>query len=162
MRAYLRSGWQSRSPRERRILLVLAGVMAAACYAWFVYSAGRDRMHLRESVMQLRAQSVLLDAQATELGRLRAAPPATASPMDLRALVQVRIDNAGLASRLTRIDAPEPNRVIVTFGTLPFADWLAWITSLQAQQVRLERCRIEALSTSGLVSVTATLVRAGS
>lgn len=162
MRTYLRTGWQLRSPRERSSLLVLAAVLVIAGYAWLVVAAGRERGRLRESVMQLRTHSVHLDAQALELGRLRAAPPVAASPMDLRALIQARIDAAGFASRLTRIDAPESNRVIVTFGTLPFADWLAWIAVLQAQQVRLEACRIEALSGSGLVSVTATLVRAGS
>ena len=61
---------------------------------------------------------------------------------------------------LVRIDAPDANQVKVDFGALPFADWLAWVASLQAQQVRLDTCRIEALSTPGLVSVTATLVRA--
>ena len=114
MRTYLRTGWQLRSPRERSSLLVLAAVLVIAGYAWLVVAAGRERGRLRESVMQLRTHSVHLDAQALELGRLRAAPPVAASPMDLRALIQARIDAAGFASRLTRIDAPESNRVIVT------------------------------------------------
>jgi general secretion pathway protein M len=46
------------------------------------------------------------------------------------------------------------------FGAVAFADWLDWIAGLESQQVRLEAGRIEALSTPGLVSVTATLVRA--
>jgi type II secretory pathway component PulM len=50
----------------------------------------------------------------------------------------------------------------VVFGSAPFADWLAWITSLQTQQIRLDSSRIEALSTPGLVGVTATFVRAKS
>ena len=47
----------------------------------------------------------------------------------------------------------------MVFGAVAFADWLNWVASLTSQQVRLDACRIEALSTPGLVSVTATLVR---
>jgi general secretion pathway protein M len=51
--------------------------------------------------------------------------------------------------------------VVVVFGAVPFADWLNLVVGLKSQQVRLDTCRIEALATSpGLVSVTATLVRA--
>ncbi len=74
--------------------------------------------------------------------------------------MQARIDAAGLAPALVSIEAPDANQVKVVFGALPFADWLAWVASLQAQQVRLDASRIEAMSTPGLVSVTATLVRA--
>jgi type II secretory pathway component PulM len=42
-----------------------------------------------------------------------------------------------------------------------FADWLAWLATLQSQQVRVEAARVEALATPGMVSVTATLTRGG-
>jgi general secretion pathway protein M len=41
-----------------------------------------------------------------------------------------------------------------------FVDWLAWIAALQAQQVRLEAARVEALAAPGMVSASATLTRA--
>jgi general secretion pathway protein M len=160
MRAQLRKVWESRAPRERAIIAALAVMLGAALYVWLVQSAGRARVQLHTSVTTLRAQAARLDQQALEYGRLRAAPAATASPTDLRTLVQVRVGDAGLSSALVRIDAPDANQVKVVFGALPFADWLAWVASLQAQQVRLDACRIEALSTPGLVTVTATLVRA--
>lgn len=160
MRALLRKAWESRSPRERAIVAALAVMLGAVLYVWLVQSAGRDRVQLRASVTTLRAQAARLDQQALEYGRLRAAPAAAASTTDLRTLVQARIDAAGLAPALVRIEAPDANQVKVVFGALPFADWLAWVASLQAQQVRLDASRIEAMSTPGLVSVTATLVRA--
>ena len=55
---------------------------------------------------------------------------------------------------------PDADHVQVAFGAVAFADWLGWIAALQAQQVRLEAARIEALSAPGMVSVTATLTRA--
>lgn len=162
MRAQLRQAWESRAPRERAIIAALAIMLGAALYIWLVQSAGRARVQLHTSVTALRAQAARLDQQALEVGRLRAAPAVTASPTDLRTLVQARVGDAGLSRALVSIDAPDANQVKVVFGALPFADWLAWVASLQAQQVRLDACRIEALSTPGLVSVTGTFTRAKS
>mgnify|MGYP003704723109 CR=1 FL=1 len=50
----------------------------------------------------------------------------------------------------------------VVFGSVAFADWLTWVGGLQSQQIRLESSRIEALSTPGLVGITASFARAGS
>jgi len=133
--------------------------MGIALYAWLVQAAGQARAKLNTSVTLLRAQAVLLDQQAIEHARLRAAPAATASATDLRTLVQSRIDAAGLSRALVRMDAPDADQVVVVFGAVAFADWLDWIAGLQSQQVRLDACRIEALATPGLVSVTGTLAR---
>ena len=160
MRAQLRKAWESRSPLERAIIAALAVLLGVALYVWLVQSAVQARSQLRASVTTLRAQAAHLEQQALEVVRLRAAPAATASPTDLRTLVQAQAGAAGLSRALVRIDAPDANQVKVDFGALPFADWLAWVASLQAQQVRLDTCRIEALSTPGLVSVTASLARA--
>ena len=160
MRARLRKAWESRAPRERVVIATLAVVLAAALYFLLVQSAERARTQLRTSVATLRAQAARLEQQAAELERLRAAPALSASQTDLRTLVQAQAGAAGLARALVRIEAPDADQVVVVFGAVAFADWLNWIDALKAQHVRLDACRIEALSTPGLVSVTATLVRA--
>jgi general secretion pathway protein M len=160
MRAQLRKFWESRAPRERVVVAVLAAILGAALYLGLVQSADRARAQLRTAVTMFRAQAARLEQQAAELERLRATPPATASQTDLRTLVQAQADTAGLARALVRIDATDANQVQVVFGAVPFADWLNWVAGLQSQQVRLDACRIEALSTPGLVSVTATFIRA--
>ena len=160
MRARLRRLWESRTPLERAIVAALAVVLGAALYAGFVHSATRARVQLRASVMSLRSQAARVEQQAAELGRLRTAPVVSASQTDLRTLVQAQARDAGLSRALVRIDAPDADQVVVVFGAVAFADWLNWIAGLKAQQVRLDTCRIEALSTPGLVGVTATLVRA--
>jgi type II secretory pathway component PulM len=76
-------------------------------------------------------------------------------------LVQTQAEAAGLSRTLVKIDAPDANQVVVVFGAVSFTDWLNWVTSLKSQQVRLDTCRVEALSTPGMVSVTASLLRAG-
>jgi len=162
MKARLRKLWESRSPRDRVIIAVLAALVAAALYLALVQSAYRGRAKLGSSVTALRTQARLLDADANELARARAVPPAPAPQADLRTQVQAQADAAGLASALVRIDALNADQVKVAFGSVPFADWLSWIATLQAQHIRLEAGRIEALSTPGLVSVTATFARAKS
>jgi general secretion pathway protein M len=159
MRARLRKLWESRSPRDRTIIAVAAVVLAVVSYAALVLSAERARTQLRASVTNLRSQAARVDQQASELGRLRSAPAISASQTDLRTLVQTQAGDAGLSRSLVRIDAPDADQVVVVFGAVAFADWLNWINALKAQQVRLDTCRIEALSTPGLVGITATLVR---
>ncbi|MDI1254356.1 type II secretion system protein GspM [Thermomonas sp.] len=161
MRAQLRKAWESRSPRDRLIIAALAVVLGIVGYVALVLSAQRARVPLRASVMRLQVEANRLDQQALEYAHLRAAPPATASATDLRTLVQARIEDAGLAPALVRIDAPDPDQVVVVFGAVAFADWLKLVVGLKSQQVRMDSCRIEALATSpGQVSVTATMVRA--
>ena len=162
MKARLRKVWESRSPRDRVIIAVLAAVVGIALYLSLVQSAYRARAQLGSSVSALRAQALRLDADANELARARAAPAAPTPESDLRTQVQAQADAAGLARALLRIDARDANQVQVVFGSVAFADWLAWIATLQAQHIRLDTSRIEALTTPGLVSVTATLTRARS
>jgi general secretion pathway protein M len=160
MKAALRRAWESRAPRERMVIAALAVVLGAASYLLVLHSADRGRGQLRTSVAALRTQSVLLDQRAVEHERLRATPAPAASATDLRTLVQARTDAARLSGALTRLDAPDADHVRITFGAVSFADWLGWVAALQAQQVRLEAARVEALSTPGMVSATATLTRA--
>jgi general secretion pathway protein M len=160
MKARLLKIWESRSPRDRVVIAILAAVVAALLYLWLAQSAYRSRTQLGASLTVLRAQANRLDLDATELARVRALPAPPAAQTDLRTLVQARVDAAGLARALVRIDAPDANQVRVVFGAVAFADWLAWVASLQAEHVRLDTGRIEALSTSGMVGVMATFTRA--
>jgi type II secretory pathway component PulM len=160
MKAHLRRLWESRAPRERTVIAIVAAALAVALYLVLVQSANRARVQLKTNVTMLRTQATRLEQQAIEVERLRAAPPVTASQADLRALVQSQSGAAGLSRALQRIDTPDANQAQVVFGSVAFADWLALAASLQTQQVRLDTCRIEAMSTPGLVSVTATFVRA--
>lgn len=159
MKAGLRKTWEARAPQERKLIIALALLLAAVLYGGLLFSAGRARAPLRVSVSTLQAQAARLNQQAFEYQQLASVPPASASATDLRPLVQARIDATGLSSALTRIDAPDADQVVLVFGAVAFADWLKLLDSLQSQQIRLDTCRIEALSTPGMVSVTATLVR---
>ncbi len=159
MKARLRKLWESRSPRDRLIITALAAIVCILLYLSLVQSAYRARKQLGSSVSVLRAQALRLDADANELARARAAPALPAQQTDLRTQVQAQAGAAGLAHALLRIDAQNADQVQVVFGSVAFADWLAWVATLQTQRIRLDTGRIEALSTPGLVSITATLTR---
>jgi type II secretory pathway component PulM len=152
----------SRSPNERIFAMVLAVLIAAILYCWLLQASDRARSRLSASVTALRAQAARLEQQAVEYERLRGRPPLTASSTDLRSLVQAQAGAGGLSRSLQRVDAPDPGQVQIVLGAVAFADFLPWVSTLAAQQVRLSACRIEALSRPGMVSVTATFVRAKS
>jgi len=159
MKTQLLRLWESRSPGERIIAAVVAVIVGAVLYLWLVQSADRARAQLRASVTKLRADAVRIEQQAAEFERLRATRPAPASHTDLRTLVQAQAGAAGLDRALVRIDARDSDQVQISFGAVAFSEWLSWVSSLQSQRIRLDACRIEGLSTPGMVSVTATLVR---
>jgi general secretion pathway protein M len=161
MKAALHRLWMSRSPRERLVIAVLAALLAVAAYPWLLVAADRARGQLGERVAVLRTQSALLEQRAAEYQRLRAAPAPVASPTDLRTLVRTQVEAARLSGAVTLLEAPDAQHVRIAFGAVPFAGWLGWVAALQAQHVHLEAARIEALAAPGLVSVSATFVRAG-
>jgi len=157
MKARLRQLWAARAPRERIVIAALAAIVGGALYLSLLHSADRNRTQLIASVATTRAKAALFEQHAAEFERLRAAPVPAASNTDLRTVVQSRADAARLV--LTRVDGRDAGQVQVTLGAVAFADWLAWTAALQAQQVRLESARIEALAAPGLVSVSATFAR---
>ena len=160
LKAQVRKLWESRSPRDRIIILILAAVVSALLYVALVQSASRARAQLSSSVFALRAQAMHLDHDANELAKLRATPVPPAAQTDLHTHLQTEVTAAGLANALLRIEVVDADQARVVFGSIPFADWLTWVASLQKQHIRLDTGRIEALSTPGLVGVTATFFRA--
>jgi type II secretory pathway component PulM len=142
------------------IITILAVMLAAALYLWLVDSGGRAHTRLHESVTTLVAQAAGLEQQAAELERLRATPAPPASQTDMRTLVEAQAEAAGLSGAMVRVDAPDANQVVVVFGPVEFSAWMNWIADLKLQHVRISACRIEALPAAGMVTVTATLLRA--
>ena len=151
--------WSSRSTAERTMAAGLAIVIGTLLCLWFVHVAGQQRDRLKLSVSALKSQSAAMEQQASEFSRLQSAPAGKVSPAikDLRGAMQSMIDSAGLSSALIKMDAPDAGTVQISFSALSFADWLAFARNLQAHQIRIETCRIEALTTAGRVSITATV-----
>lgn len=153
--------WMARSAQERRVLAAVALGIGVALYGWWLQAATHARRQLIPAVTQLQAQATRQGAQADEIMRLRALPPAPASATDLRPLVQRQVDASGLARALVSVELVDARHVKLVFGSVAFADWLAWADGMQAQHLRFTAVRIEAQPIRGQVSVTATLERPG-
>jgi general secretion pathway protein M len=151
--------WESRAPRERRVLAVLLGLVGAVLYLWLLGSAQHARTRLHASVDQLRIDAVHVDQGADEIERLRAQRPPTLPQGDLRTLVQTQLGTSGLAGSLVSIQAVDPGKLKLVLGTVAFADWLACVDQLRLQQVELAESQMVAQSAPGMVNVTATFVR---
>lgn len=160
MKTRIGNFWRERSQGEKQILGALTVVLLLAAYAWLVIAANRARADLSTSLQQLRSQAARLERDAAELVSLRQRPIANAGPSDLRTLAQSQAGAAGLTRSLQRAENASAGQLQVGFAAAAFADWLVWLKGMQTQQVRLESCRLEAMSSApGLVSVTATLSR---
>lgn len=161
MTAALRQRWQARSPRERQVWRAALALAAVATYLALVVAALQAREPLHQQVEALRGESARMDQQARELEQLRRQPATAMTGEPLRERVQSVLDATPVAGSPARLEAPDPEHVVVVFEAVAFADWLRWLEALAARQVRLESCRIDALPASGQVGITATLVRAG-
>lgn len=160
MIARLRHAWSSWPRRYRLVAVTLAVVLVAGLYIFLVRVGQDSHSRLQANVALLRAQALEVAQQAAEIERLRLAPIPPAVSADIKGLVGGLLVASGISHAVERMDASDEGRVVVVFGTVGFAEWLRWIDSLAAHQLRLDACRIEALSVSGTVGVTATLVRA--
>jgi len=154
--------WRSRTPRERAIAAGIAVLFGVALYLALVYALDRSRAQLRADVATLRVQSAKLDRQAAEIERLRALPKPPPRQGELRALIDAEARAAGFTPAQIRVEARGADEIQVVLTSVPFAVWLGSVARLEAQQARVETCRIEPLSTPGMVSVTATFVRSTS
>ena len=162
MKNHLHNLWHSRTSGEKAVMAIAMAVVAVLLYSWLVVSATQARSRLENRVTSLRARAIQLEQQSAEYARLHTTAAPTVAQIDLRSLVQSQTDAAGLSHALLKIDVQDAHRVQVAFGATSFAAWLDWVQTLQSQQVRIEACRMEALSTTGLVSITATLARSPS
>lgn len=162
MIARLRPLWQSRTSRERQVLLGGLALLALAAVLALVVAALQAREPLLADVQALRAASATMDLQARELDRLRRLPALALPAEPLRTRVQAALDASLPATATARLETPDPGQVVVVIESIAFAAWLRSTDALASRQLRLASCRIDALPAAGQVSVTATLVPSGS
>lgn len=149
LRGRLATWWQSRSPREQRLLLGGVFLLVAALWLNLLWTAHVQRPRLRLQVEQLERQQAL----ATALARRIAAPPAegkavaaapSAAPPAL----------AGLSVQ------PVGNRYRIA-GNVAFDAWLAWLATVQRDaHLTLVSVRIRPGGAQGQAGVDGELERA--
>ena len=161
MKQVLEQWWTLRSAPERQMIVIVTLCLALVVYAGFLHTTIQARQRLVPTVTKLHVEAVRQSEQADEIRRLRAMPTPPASTTDLRQLVQHQTEITGLTKSLVSVELVDAQHVKLVFGSVAFVDWLAWADAMQAQQLRFVAVRIEAQTTPGQVSVTATLERPG-
>jgi type II secretory pathway component PulM len=160
MNAVLSTAWARLGPRARIAAALLIAGVTLLVYIALLVSASHAREQLRTSVAALRAAEARMDADAAEYRRLRGMAAPAAAQADLALVVQANAGLGTLTRDRVRVDVTDPNHAKIVHGAVSFADWLVWVESLHSQRIRLQACRVDALTTPGLVNVSATLARA--
>lgn len=154
----VRATFETLQPRARFGVTALAVLLAVVAYAALIGTLDRERSRLQTSVTALRAASQQMERHASDIARLRSAPKPAASPRDLRSVIEAEAKAGGFTHAL-RVDASAADEVRVIVTSIAYPEWLAWLERLQSASVRVKSCRVEALSTDGAVTATATFVR---
>lgn len=146
MRARLAQWWNGLSRRERGAT-VLAALVAGlgALYLGAIEPAWRTRVRLGQSLPEMRAQALELDALAAEAKRLRTRTRSVASPGEARAAAARLAAQHGIAASALRDEGGE--RLVLTLRRADAARVLAWAK--------------DASTTLPLRVVAARIVRAG-
>ena len=105
---------------------MLAAGISLVLFIWLLHSATDARARLGASTVILQEQAARLEADATALEHIRGAPLPLLSSKDLRAVLQARIDAAGLGRTLVRLVADNPDQAQMVLGSIAFVDWLAF------------------------------------
>jgi general secretion pathway protein M len=160
----LRELWSERAPRERALLAGGALAVALVALYLFLWQPGlAASQRLAATLPKLRAQVELMRAQQSEIAALRKSAGTAAQGGDLRMVLQSSVGRAPFAKSVQRIDAASGDRATVQVASADFDDWLRWVAEAQREAgARLERCRISALDTPGMVRAEAAFVALGS
>lgn len=121
--AALQVWWRARAERERRLLLVAAGIVVAGLvWALAVQPAWRTITRAPAEIDTLDAQLQNMQRLATEVQQLRSAPPVT--PDQAAAALKAATERLGDKAKL----ALQGERAVLTVtavGTGALRDWLA-------------------------------------
>lgn len=160
MNARLRKIWSEYPPAARAAWLIFLSVSAVIIYAMLLHSIEDSRVRLKARIGELRTQSADMDRQAAEISRLRAtAGKSIPAGADLPQTIQTIVESHGLSMAVARISGRDTENADLTLSNVSFAQWLAFARSMQAQQIRVENCKIEGVPGSGMVNITASLNR---
>jgi general secretion pathway protein M len=150
------AAWQGRSPAERRVLGVIAAIVAVALVAAFVWlPLERSRARLSGELPRLRASVASLEQQAEAVRRLKAMPARQVAATPVAALSGAPANLPG-----AQVAAVDERRIRLTAPDVGFAALLDWLVSVQGSHgLRVESARLDALPVNGRVRAELVLSR---
>ncbi len=156
MKQALLEYWQSRSPRDRVIMLAVGGlVLLGMLYAFVWQPIADERAQLRKSLPALRSSAAQFQGNADEAEKLAA--KAAGSNLNVLNLMETSAKTRNLREKISSISAVDGTHVRVVSASIGFDDWLGWSKELQMQGIRVDSAQINMLQEgSGLVKLAAT------
>ena len=160
----MKAWWQTRAPRERRLLTVGAMVGGLLLvWAFVVYPQQRAHLAAVEAVTVAERNLAWMRQAAPTLRASGSAITSQAgSGKSLLAQVDATARAAGLAGAIGNVE-PQPNgRVGVSFNDVPFDALMRWLEPFAAQHgARIESFSAQRTPANGLVDARLTLIDAG-
>lgn len=123
------TAWQSRTLRERRVLLIGAALLMALLSWWLIDLSISARKKIQQQLPVLRAQSAQMQALAKEISALPASAPA-ALPLSQQELERWLTDSGLKAQQITVAD----NIVTLNLSDASFSALTEWLQKMQREQ----------------------------
>lgn len=124
------AAWQSRTLRERRVMLVGAGLLAVLLiWWWLIDPALSTRKKMQQQLPELRAQSEQVRALAKKISELPATVSA-AQPLSRPELERLLAEAGLKAQQITVAD----NTVTLNFSNASFSALIEWLQKVQREQ----------------------------
>lgn len=124
------AAWQSRTLRERRVMLVGAGLLAVLLiWWWLIDPALSTRKKMQQQLPELRAQSEQVRALAKTITELPATVSA-AQPLSRPEIEHLLAEASLKAQQITVAD----NTVTLNFSDASFSALIEWLQKVQREQ----------------------------
>jgi general secretion pathway protein M len=129
----IKAFWAERLPRERLVLMLLAGVLGAALtYLMLIEPAAAGIPRLERQLPARRMEAVQLDQLMAEVNNLKSRPQvATIAPSEARSALEASIGKAGL--KASRIVPLADGDLQVTFVDVSYAKWSTWLAGAERE-----------------------------
>lgn len=155
------NAWQQLEARQRRLIVLAAGVLfAALVYVWVWEPLSQAREAEREHIAQQQALLNWLDAVAPLAERLRSSDQANREPSDrsLLGLADETARAAGLAGAMARIEPTGDREVRVWLEGADFVAVMGWLEDFsRSQAVQVGQLQVDRAGSEGRVNVRVTL-----
>ncbi|NRA83154.1 MAG: type II secretion system protein M [Gammaproteobacteria bacterium] len=154
MKEYL----DSLQPRERNLVLGLAGIVLVALVYFVLYQPLQTRLERAQTSLNREVKlSQWVETNATKVAILRTNQGVTSSGGSLDQLVNRSAREFGLV--INRLQ-PQNNKLNVTLDKVKFSSVLQWLEKLQHQNgINIDSVDFRAESTPGLVRVRVLLAK---
>ena len=154
----MKAWWNGLQARERQLLLIGAGMLAALAYwllLWQPLVAARERSRAAVTTLQQATTEASAQVSAILASRKLAAPRPVRS---LFALIDRSAREAGLMSAQTRIEPLGEDRVRVSMDGVSFDQLAAWLEGLdRTEGVDINEWSVDRALVPGVVNASMTL-----